>query len=125
MNAVKSALRFSLPIALVMVLGFSVFSGWRGGLGAVVGIGVGDFDIYCLGVFSQVVLSLQPGPRVIRLALMFLLLKLPLLFAAILLATRLGSPAIASFLAGIGLVYCLLIQVASREAVRQKRDHFS
>jgi hypothetical protein len=124
MNLVRQTLLYSVgPLLATLIVGAGF--GWKGSVSGALGVVVTDFDILALGLFSHVLLAQRPGPRVIRLCMVFVLLKLPLLIAALVLASRLGPAGIPFFLCGLALVYCAMVYVAIRGTGFKQRDPFS
>ena len=122
---IRGTLLWSL-VALGVILGFGiVLDGWRGAVAGSIGVVLTDLDLLSLALLSSLLVTQQPGVRAVRVCLMFLISKLPILIAAVFLATRLGTPAVGCFLAGIGLVYSALVHVAIRGAGSRQQDQFS
>jgi hypothetical protein len=109
---------WSLYALLVAAVGGMALIGWKGAAGAAAGVVIADFEVLTLGMFSHVLLAHKPGPRVTRLCLVFLVLKLPVLVVSLVFASRLGTAAVLCFLGGMALVYSAMVHVAVRGAAQ-------
>jgi hypothetical protein len=98
---------------------------WSGAAGAALGTVVADIEISAMALLGHMLLGMPAGPRIIRITLLFALLKLPIVAAAVFLAVRLGTVSLGCFLAGFALVYSAMVLVGLRQFRTQKRDLFS
>lgn len=119
-DTLRGSLLFCAPYCLLSV----ALASWEGAAGAAIGIATADVEIAAMALLGHMLLGMPAGPRVVRLTLLFALLKLPLVAAAVFLAVRLGPASLECFLAGIGLVYCALVLAGLRQFKSQKRDLF-
>ena len=104
--------------ALILLPGASlaaILSGWRGAAGFSCGLGVGAFSIASFLFLSSALTPMRAGPPVMRLTLVFALVKAPLFYLVAFQMNRLGSVTLAWFLGGLTLVYSLLVHTAVRE----------
>jgi hypothetical protein len=99
--------------------------GWTGAAGSAIGVGVASLEISAMALLGTMLLGMPAGPRVVRLTLLYALLKLPIVASAVFLAVRLGWASLDCFLAGFTLVYLRLVFVGLRQFRTQKRDLFS
>jgi hypothetical protein len=94
-------------------------------LGGSLGVVLTDLDLLSLGFLTTVFVGPQPLPNTIRMCLLFILMKLPILAGGVGLVAYLGISSLACFLGGLGLVYFALVFVAVRGANERQQDPFS
>lgn len=104
---------FSSITSICELILIGLIRGLHGGIGYVVGLVVVGFGILAwwlvIGLLGRSTESLQTSGCGIGLIVFAFLLKLPLFILGVLLVNRLGEPARAGFLLGLGQVYFILV----------------
>lgn len=125
MTVLRDTLRWSVIAGLLLAaLSFALWS-WQGASGASLGVVAADLEIAAMAFLGTMLLGVPAGPRVIQVTLLFAVVKLPIIAAAVFIAVRLGWASLYCFLAGFGLVYCRMVLVGLRQFRTQKQDLFS
>ena len=81
-------------------------------IGAVLGVAAGTFSLFTISLFAQGVAGLAEPRKGHRLAWFWIIVKLPVLGALVLLTSSAGPGAVWSFVAGVASVYSLLLCLA-------------
>jgi hypothetical protein len=109
-----STLKISAALAIAAAIPIFLIWGVQGGLGLALGFTTAILSILSFGLLAYA-FGEGTGPQTgTRLTLALWLVKLPVIYTLVWLATALGAHAIGCFLAGLVLVYSALIFSALR-----------
>ncbi len=84
----------------------------------VLGLGIASLSTLSFAYLAALIAPMPAGPRVARLTLIYGIAKAPALWLVAVLVCRLGATAMATFFAGMALVYSSLVHVAVRDSKR-------
>jgi|GEM_PF-5305719 len=125
MNLVRQTSLWSIRAASpALLVAYLVFQ-WQAAAGLAIGVALAIFEAFSFYYISELLAPQPPSPNTYRLTFIFIVLKLPLIGAAVYAAMAMGARGLGGFLFAIALVYSLMVYVGLRGARSEQRDQFS
>jgi hypothetical protein len=118
---------FIIAVLLIPLLAIGCYTvaGAEGALGAVFGGGLALLSILSFGLLAKIIgYGGSPPRQMTALTTMVWLMKLPILWFVVAHVSAKGPTAVACFLAGLGLVYSVLVLTAVLESRSSSRGRF-
>ena len=125
MKVARLTLLISALTIPLLAIGCYAAEGSDGALGAAFGGGLALLSILSFGLLAKIIgYGGSPPRQMTALTTMVWLLKLPILWLVVAHVTARGPSAVGCFLAGLGLVYSVLVLTAVLENRSSSRDRF-